>query len=37
MQAYQQLESDKEYGHVFQALYREEAENCRLLLELLGQ
>ena len=37
MQAYRQLESDSEYGHVFQALYREETENCRLLLELLGQ
>ena len=37
MQAYSQLESAPEYGHIFQALYREEVENCRLLLELLGQ
>ena len=37
MQAYRQLENDAEYGHVFQVLSHEEAENCRLLLQILGQ
>lgn len=37
IQSYQQLESHREYGHVFQMLRQEEEENCRLLLEILGQ
>lgn len=37
MQAYGQMEADEEYGHIFKVLRQEEAENCRLLLEILGQ
>lgn len=37
IQSYTQLESDSEYGHIFEVLRREEAENCRLLLEIIGQ